>query len=62
LVAGDAIMGIFIAVFTIAGWTEALAIGPKLLPGIVASPWAAAVMCLVLCAFMYSLINKPENA
>ncbi|MGE5678448.1 MAG: OPT family oligopeptide transporter [Pseudomonadota bacterium] len=62
LVAGDAIMGIFIAVFTIAGWTETMAIGPKLLPGIVASPWAAAVMCLVLCAFMYSLINKPENA
>lgn len=62
LVAGDAIMGIFIAVFTIAGWTGALAIGPKLLPSIVGSPWTAAVMCLLLCVFMYRLIIKTEEA
>lgn len=62
LVAGDAIMGIVIAVFTIAGWTDALAIGPKLLPAIVSSPWTSAVMCLVLCALMYNLIVKTEKA
>lgn len=61
LVAGDAIMGIFIAVFTIAGWTEALSIGPKIMPAIVGSPWTAAVMCLLLCVFMYQLIIKVED-
>jgi putative OPT family oligopeptide transporter len=61
LVAGDAIMGIFIAIFTIAGWSGAMAIGPKLIPSIVASPWTAAIMCLILCIFMYSLIIKTED-
>ena len=61
LVAGDAIMGILIAVFTIAGWTGTLAIGPKLLPVITASPWTSALMCVLLCAFMYKLIVKVED-
>lgn len=61
LVAGDAIMGIFLAVFTIAGWSGALQIGPKLLPTIVGSPWTAAVMCFALCFFMYQLICKVDN-
>ena len=61
LVAGDAIMGILIAVFTIAGWTGTLAIGPKLLPVITASPWTSALMCVVLCAFMYKLIVKVDD-
>lgn len=61
LVAGDAIMGIFIAVFTIAGWTGALNIGPKIMPAIVGSPWTSAVMCLALCFFMYQLIIKVED-
>ncbi len=62
LVAGDAIMGIFIAVFTIAGWTGALNIGPKILPAIVGSPWTSAVMCFALCVFMYQLICKGDDA
>lgn len=61
LVAGDAIMGILIAVFTIAGWTGTLAIGPKLLPTLTASPWMSALMCALLCAFMYKLIIKVDG-
>lgn len=61
LVAGDAIMGIFIAIFTIAGISAKMAIGPKLLPAIVGSPWTSAVMCTLLCVFMYRLIIKTES-
>ena len=62
LVAGDAIMGIFIAVFTILGWTKKLAIGPTLLPGISSSSWTSAAMALLLCVLMYRLIVKKDEA
>lgn len=62
LVAGDAIMGIFLAIFTIAGWTGAMAIGPKFIPTIVGSPWTAAIMCFALCLFMYKMIIKTDDA
>lgn len=62
LVAGDAIMGIFIAVFTILGWTEKLSIGPKLFPAIAGSSWTSAAMALLLCVLMYRLIVKKDEA
>lgn len=60
-VAGDAIIGILIAVFAICKIDKYLQIGPKIFPAFVNSPWSATLMIIILCIWMYRYIIKVEN-
>ncbi|MFD3155754.1 OPT family oligopeptide transporter [Haloimpatiens sp. FM7330] len=59
LVAGDAIMGIVIAV--LAGLKLNIAIGPKILPAIANNHWTSAVTFLLLGIWMYKFSTKVEE-
>lgn len=61
LVAGDAIMGILIAVLTILGVSDQIAIGPKLFPTIAANHWTATAMVVLLCIWMYRITTKVDQ-
>jgi putative OPT family oligopeptide transporter len=59
LVAGDAIMGIVIAIFTIAKLD--IAIGANYFPAIANNHWTSTIMCALLCIWMYRLIVKVDK-
>lgn len=59
LVAGDALMGIVIAVFAML--TIPINFGSNILPSITGSPWFATVMVLLLCIWMYIIIIKVDK-
>lgn len=61
LVAGDALMGIIIAIFAATKIDTAIAIGPKLLPSLATSPWTAAVFLLLFSIFFYKNTVKVEK-
>lgn len=61
LVAGDALMGIVIAIFAYVNLTDTLAIGPKIAKNIVTSPWSAAVVLVVGCVMFFSYTSKVEE-
>jgi putative OPT family oligopeptide transporter len=58
LVAGDALMGILIAVFAICKFDGTLAVGLKWFPTIANSPWTSTLMVVVLCVWMYKLSTR----
>lgn len=60
LVAGDAIMGIVIAVLTIAGLNGVIAIGPKLMPNLWNNHWLSTAVVVLLCAWMYRITVKED--
>jgi putative OPT family oligopeptide transporter len=63
LVAGDAIMGIVVAVIAAAGLGEVVGIGPKLIPEIAGSNWTATVVYLLLAIWIYKFtVRKDKKA
>jgi uncharacterized oligopeptide transporter (OPT) family protein len=58
LVAGDAIMGIIVALLAAVKLSDAVAIGPKLMPAIAASNWTATVIYLLLAVWIYRYTIK----
>jgi putative OPT family oligopeptide transporter len=61
LVAGDALIGILIAVFAILKIDKVLAIGPRIIPAIAGSSWTSAVMITLLCIWAYRYIVKIDK-
>ncbi|MDF2880697.1 MAG: putative oligopeptide transporter, family [Clostridiaceae bacterium] len=61
LVAGDALVGIVIAVFAIFKIDKAVAFGPKLFGDAASSPWPAAVIVTLLCIWIYKYTIKVDN-
>ncbi len=63
LVAGDAIIGIVIAIFAVVGIDKNLAFGTNIsfLAPIAGSPWTAAVICLILCLGVYFYTTKVDK-
>lgn len=61
LVAGDALVGILIAVFAIFKVDKAVAFGPKLFGDAASSPWPAAVIVTLLCIWIYKYTIKVDN-
>lgn len=61
LVAGDALIGILIAVFAIFKLDTYLQIGPKIIPAIAASPWTSVLLCLLLCYWIYWHVIKADK-
>lgn len=59
LVAGDALIGIVIAVFAMI--EVPINFGSKILPSITGSPWFATAMVIILCIWMYNLIIKVDK-
>lgn len=61
LVAGDAIMGIIIAIFATANIN--IAVGSNIIPGFTGSPWTAIILFLALAVWMYyHTSRKSKNA
>lgn len=61
LVAGDAIMGIVVALLAAVKLGDAVAIGPKIMPGIAASNWTATVIYLLLAIWIYMFTVKSDK-
>lgn len=61
MVAGDALVGILIAIFAILGVDKAVAFGPKILGDAASSPWPAAVIVTLLCVWIYKYTIKVDN-
>ncbi len=61
LVAGDALVGILIAVFAIFGVDKTVAFGPRLLGDAASNPWIAAVIVTLLCTWIYKYTVKIDN-
>jgi putative OPT family oligopeptide transporter len=61
LVAGDAIMGIVVALLAALKLNEAVGIGPKILPGLTASNWTATVVYLLLAFWIYKFTTKSDK-
>lgn len=59
LVAGDALVGILVALFAVLKID--INFGAKLIPSIATNPWTAVVFGLILCVWMYRLIVKVEK-
>lgn len=59
LVAGDALVGILIAIFAIAKLD--VGFGAKIMPSVSESPWASAVMMIILCIFVYKYSCKIDK-
>lgn len=63
LVAGDAIMGIVVAILAATGMSEAVGIGPKLFPAIANSNWTATVVYVLLAFWIYKYtVRKDKTA
>lgn len=58
LVAGDAIMGIIVALLAAVKLSDAVAIGPKIIPAIAASNWTATVIYGLLAFWIYRYTIK----
>lgn len=58
LIAGEAIMGILIAVLAMLQIDGKVGFGTKILPSITGSPWLSAIMLLLLCIWFYHLTSK----
>ncbi len=58
LVAGDALIGILIAIIAGFGWDKQVAIGVKLFPTLAANPWTAAVFLLIFSIGFYRYTVK----
>lgn len=61
LVAGDALMGIIIAIFAAVNVDKAVAIGPKIIPSIAASPWTSAIILLIGSVLFYRYTIKANK-
>lgn len=61
LVAGDALMGILIAIFAYAGLTDKIAIGTKISESIATSPWTAAIVMVLGCIAFFKYTSKVEG-
>lgn len=61
LVAGDALMGIVVALLAAAKLSDAVAIGPKLIPNIAGSNWVALVFYMVLAYWIYRFTVKEDK-
>lgn len=59
LVAGDALVGIVIALF--AGLNIPINIGERIVPAITQNPWTAAIVFILLAVWMYSFIIRKER-
>jgi putative OPT family oligopeptide transporter len=58
LIAGEAIIGILIAIFAVAHVDETIAFGTKIIPSVTGSPWLSALMMLLLCVWFYRRVSK----
>jgi putative OPT family oligopeptide transporter len=61
LVAGDALVGILIAVFAALNMSDKIMIGSKILPSIAASPWTTAVAFFVIAYWLYRYTTKGSS-
>lgn len=61
LVAGDALVGIIIAIFAALKLDSALAIGPKIMPSIAGSNWTSAVVLFIFATLFYRYTVKIDN-
>ncbi len=61
LVAGDALMGILIAVFAFAEVDKKIAIGPKILGDVATNPWFSLVFLVILCVWFYRYTTKVKE-
>jgi len=61
LIAGEAIMGILIAVLAMLQIDGAVGFGTKIVPALTGSPWLSAIMLLVLCIWFYNSTSKVDN-
>ncbi|WP_142413584.1 OPT family oligopeptide transporter [Hathewaya massiliensis] len=61
MVAGDALMGILIAIFAYAGLTDKIAIGTKISESIATSPWTAAIVMVLGCIAFFKYTSKVEG-
>lgn len=61
LVAGDALVGIIIAIFAALKLDSALAIGPKIMPKIAGSNWTSAVVLFIFATLFYRYTVKIDN-
>lgn len=59
LVAGDALVGIFIAIFAIA--KVDIGFGAKILPSITGSPWTAAIIMFLFATWVYRYVTKVNQ-
>ena len=62
LIAGEAIMGILIAVLAVLQIDGKVAFGTKVLTSITGSPWTAALAFLILCVWFYSKVTNSKTA
>lgn len=61
LVAGDAIMGIVVAVLAALKLSDAVAIGPKLFPAIAQSQWTSLAIFVLLAVWIYRFTIKVDK-
>ncbi|MFL0270214.1 OPT family oligopeptide transporter [Candidatus Clostridium radicumherbarum] len=61
LIAGEAIMGILIAVLAMLQIDGPVGFGAKIVPALTGSPWLSAIMLLVLCIWFYNSTAKVDN-
>jgi putative OPT family oligopeptide transporter len=61
LVAGDAIMGIVIAVFAALNIADKVGIGAKIMPSITQSPWTALVIYILFAVWVYKFAVKKDK-
>ncbi|MFL0248618.1 OPT family oligopeptide transporter [Candidatus Clostridium stratigraminis] len=61
LIAGEAIMGILIALLAVLQIDGKVGFGTKIVPAITGSPWLSAIMLLVLCIWFYNSTAKVDN-
>lgn len=62
LVAGDALMGIVIAILAFAGVDKNIQIGPKINKAFAGSPWTAAAVLFIFCVWFYRHTIKVKKA
>jgi hypothetical protein len=61
LVAGDAIMGIVVAVLAAVGLGEVVGIGPRFMPAVAGSNWTSTVVYLLLAVWIYKFTVKKNK-
>lgn len=61
LIAGEAVIGILIAVFAVLKIDGPIAFGTKIMPTITGSPWTSIIMLLLLCLWFYNGIVKNNG-
>jgi hypothetical protein len=61
LVAGDAIMGIVVALLAALGLSKAVGIGPNIIPGVANNNWTATIVYLLLAIWIYKFTIKKSS-